>query len=130
MAPAAIAEVFLSGIPALALHTILLGVPWQWHGTVGKNPLECQDTVFLAEHSIYFQDKFLEYLSTSQYFASDISVSTIFTHNPSTRYLNVRVYSPLTLLEASRTRNVPSGVFLIMPLTSSLHTNGAITTRV
>lgn len=36
MAPAAIAEVFLNGIPALALHTILLGVPWQWHGLLGR----------------------------------------------------------------------------------------------
>lgn len=35
-------------------------------------------------------------------------------------YLSVRVYSPLILLEASRTRNVPSGVFLIISFTSSL----------
>lgn len=35
-------------------------------------------------------------------------------------YLSVRVYSPLTLLEASRTRNVPSGVFLIISFTCSL----------
>lgn len=38
-------------------------------------------------------------------------------------YLSVRVYSPLTLLEASRTRNVPSGVFLIISFTSSLDSN-------
>lgn len=39
-------------------------------------------------------------------------------------YLSVRVYSPLTLLEASLTRNVPSGVFLIISFTSSLDSNG------
>lgn len=37
-------------------------------------------------------------------------------------FLKVRVYSPL-LLDASRTRNVPSGVSVILSLTSSLETN-------
>lgn len=37
-----------------------------------------------------------------------------------TTCLSVRVYSPSTLLDASRTRNVPSGVFLITSFTSCL----------
>lgn len=38
-------------------------------------------------------------------------------------YLRVSVYSPSSLLEASRTRKVPSGVSFIFSFTSSLQTH-------